>query len=114
MTTAEFTKESEHNAWNYLGGIFDIGTCGCFATVVSQPRVGLCPDRGFGFGTPRGCYSRASRTYLDFAGDVEPLLRSPADEDSRSRSRQLEGICCGSGSTFSFFQTGRAFEAGGE
>src|ERR1700675_3089038 len=67
MTTAEFTKESEHNAWNYLGRVFDLGTLGCSAAMVSQPRVGLCPLGRRRSRSPHRCHSRAPWTYLDIA-----------------------------------------------
>ena len=77
-----FTWEGANNAWNYLGGLFDLGTLGSLAAVVSQPRLGLCPDGGVRSGTPHRCHSRASRAYLDFSPvGSEPLLRPLDGED---------------------------------
>ena len=67
MKLEEFRWEGENNAWNYLGRLFDSGTPRRFAAVVSQPLLGLCPDRGPRFRPPHRCSSCASRPNLDFA-----------------------------------------------
>jgi len=54
------------HAWNGFDRNFDPGILRGLAEMVSQPTVGLCPDRGSG-SRPSHCgRSRAPGTYLDF------------------------------------------------
>ena len=71
MSMDGFTWEGVNNAWNYLGRLFDLGSRGCVAAVVSQPAVGLCPDWRRKSRSPRRCHSHSCRPYLDFAPVVQ-------------------------------------------
>ena len=86
MSLDGFTYEGANNAWNDLGGYFDLGTLRSVAAMVSQPRVGLCPDGGVGSGAPHRCHFSASRTYLDFARWFRAIVAS-----SRRRSPVSSG-----------------------
>ena|ERR1700674_3001312 len=118
MSLDGFTYEGANNAWNDLGCYFDLGTLRSFAAVVSQSRVGLCPDGGGGFGPPHRCHSRASRTYLDFAPvSSGQSLRPPARETPLVRVVAIEvarRYLWVSRSTFILFQVGRDCQVGGE
>ena len=81
MSLDGFTWEGANNAWNYLDRLFDLGAFGGFAALVTQPRVGLCPDGRRRFRARRRYHSRAHWAYLNFAPvGSGPFLRSSAGE----------------------------------
>lgn len=81
------------HAWNGFDRNFDPGILRGFAEMVSQPAVGLCPDRGPG-SRPSHCgRSRAPGTYLDFR--LERGLRrwiAKGGQPFRKESRRDEGL----------------------
>ena|ERR1700682_6452638 len=66
MPLNEFTGKGESNAWNYLSHLFDLGSSGCYAALVSQPRLGLCPDGGHRSCSPHRYSACATRPNLGF------------------------------------------------
>src|SRR5580692_11737329 len=69
-------KGAQH-AWNYIDRDLGLSTFRSVATVVSQPRVGLRPDRWRGTGALRRGHPPGSRWHLADAPAVAIVRRHP-------------------------------------
>src|SRR5271166_1823140 len=63
----EFTEEGASHAWNRTDRHLDFGVVRGPAEVVTQPRLGLCPDGRRRSYSSRGCCSNAYRPSVDLS-----------------------------------------------
>jgi len=73
FTVHRAPREGANNAWNYIDRRIGLGTLWSIAEVVSQPKLGLWPDRRRWSRSRHCSRSVAPRAHLDF---VPPDLRT--------------------------------------